>query len=192
MAQTDVTGTIIAELEIDLASGVIGSINLIGGDMTATGWMMMDVDLTAAMLGVVDITSTEASATAATIPTAPAVPPTTVTETKFAAADQFIRLTSGTVSVVTQLPAPVVPPTPLAGTDIPGTGDGTINSMLDGDQYDIFFSMNIDNTQLISGLPLSIMGTVVGRGTVSAVPEPTCAFALLGLFTGVAIRRRRR
>jgi hypothetical protein len=185
-AQTDLSGTLLAELEIDLATGVIGSLNLVGGDMVATGWSMQNVNL-GPPVGEVDISSTEATATSATLPTPPATPPSAVTGTQFVATDQFIRLTSGTVTIS----SPLVPDENLAGTDIPGTGNGTITSTLNGDHYDVFFTMNIDDSQPISGVPLSIVGTIVARGTVTAIPEPSSAIALTALFAGFAYNRRR-
>ena len=98
-------------------------------------------------------------------------------------ADQHrILLTGGIVNPVN---------VPLAGTIIDGSGTGTLTSTRNGNQFDIFFSMNIDDSEPLSGGNLAIQGVVVGRGSVTAIPEPTSIFALTSLAAVVCIRRRR-
>ena len=166
-ATTDLSGTMIADIEINQVTGEIDFFNFVGGSMIGTAWSMTGL-----------ASSTASTATADTIPAF-----SDVTGTSFNAAENRIRLLSGTVS-----PGAI----PLAGTDIEGSGTGMITSTLNGGVFDIFFTMNIDDSETIPPSTLGIVGTVVARGTITAVPEPTCAIALTGLIAGVLLRRRRR
>ncbi len=170
---TDLVGTIIADIDIDLVTGEISSINLTGGSMTASAWSM-----NVPALGGLTVSATQADATADTIPAL-----SLVTGTTFAGSENQIQLTSGEV---------IPGPEPLAGVNIIGSGNGSILSMLNGGLHDIEMTLNIDDTQIVSGQNLNILGSVVARSSITAIPEPSGILALTGLACGVFVRRRRR
>ncbi|MCS7470919.1 PEP-CTERM sorting domain-containing protein [Stieleria sp. ICT_E10.1] len=177
---TELSGTMNAEIEIDFATGVISSLNLTGGTLIGSEWSMANVptgnpnDPTETMT----LVGAGTTATADTIPASSAV-----AGGNFNGTEHLIPLTGGTVA-----PVGVT----LAGTDINGSGTGTLTATKNGDQYDLFFSMDIVDSETLAGGDLGITGTLVARGTVTAIPEPTAALALMAaIVVGVVVRRRR-
>ena len=179
-SETTISGGMVASLEIDRVSGVITSLEFIGGDIVTSSWVMNVPEF-----GGINVTATEGTATADTDPE----PPTqgNVTNGEFAANEHFIRLLSGTVQPGDQT---------LAGVDIEGTGTGTITSTRVDDEFEIVFSMNVDDSEDFQGpmgvVPLGIAGTVTARGFVTAIPEPSSAFALVACLGAFVSCRRKR
>jgi len=172
---SDLTGTVDAEIEINRITGEITSFQFVGGDLLSTGWSMTP---TIDDVGPVPVSTTDSMAIAGTTPDTSAVNSGT-----FDPEDHFLELTSGTIS-----PGPE----PLAGTEIAGGGIGTINSTRNGDQFDIVLSMGINDIEDFSGAELSIVGNMVARGSVTAIPEPSSHVLLVGVGICLANRRRRK
>ncbi|MDV6030444.1 MAG: PEP-CTERM sorting domain-containing protein [Phycisphaera sp. RhM] len=176
---TELSGTMNAEIEIDFATGVISSLNFTGGNLVGSEWSMAGVptgnpnDPTETMT----LVGAGTTATADTIPASSAV-----AGGSFAGNEHLIPLTGGTVAPVNVT---------LAGTDINGGGTGTLTATKNGDQYDLFFSMDIVDSETLAGGDLGITGTLVARGAVTAIPEPSGALALMVVVAGVVVRRRR-
>ncbi|MCO8121226.1 PEP-CTERM sorting domain-containing protein [Stieleria sp. TO1_6] len=170
--QTVLSGSIIAEIEINRDSGEITSVNLNGGTILGSTWSMLVPALGTTLTGT------------GTAGTADTDPDTTSVDINgnFNAAPHRITLTGGEVN-----PGG----TQLAGTDIDGSGLGLITSTLNGDQWDIAFQMAIDDSELLAGSNLVIQGNLVARGSVTAIPEPTSTLALT-TFAGCLVFRRRR
>ena len=171
------SGTIQADINIDRSTGEITFLDLTGGNIIGSPWTIAGVPV------VGDIVATQTTATADTIPGAPTF--SVVTNDSFAANEHLIQLTSGTASSN-------LGTTNLGNTDIPGSGNGSLTSTRNGSQFDIVFSMDIDSVQDFDGQNLAITGTVVARGSVTAIPEPTSVFALAGIATLAFVRRRQR
>lgn len=185
-ANTELTGTLLADIDIDQTTGVISSFRLTGGDMVGSDWSMLTV------LGFT-INTTGTTATGGTDTDLDPAPPTSpnpsvVTGGNFNGAEHFIMLTGGTSASTDAVPPFSVP---LADTPISGAGTGTLTSTLNGGQYDLVFSLGINDTEALGGGDLNIVGAVTATGSVTAIPEPTGFFALVSLVVGVAVRRRR-
>ncbi|QDV43984.1 hypothetical protein Enr13x_38450 [Stieleria neptunia] len=176
---TELSGTMNAEIEIDFATGVISSLNFTGGTMFGSEWSMAGVP-TGNPTNPTETMTLVGAGTTATADTIPAS--SDVDGGNFDGTEHLIPLTGGTVS-----PVGVT----LAGTDINGGGTGTLTATKNGDQYDLFFSMDIVDSETLDAGDLDITGTLVARGTVTAIPEPTGAFALMVVVGGVLVRRRR-
>ncbi len=177
-AQALLSGTMFADIDIDLVTGVISSVELTGGNMLSTGWTVTGVP------GLGSISATDSNATAGTVINANPPPDfRTVTGSTFDATGHFIRLTSGVAT-----PGDVS----LADTFIEGSGLGTITSTLNNGQHEIVFSMNVNDTEPFpGGLNLQITGTVLGRTQITAIPEPS-GLAMLLAIGGISLYRRRR
>ena len=171
------TGTIEANINIDRSTGEITFLDLTGGNIIGSPWTIAGVP------GLGDIVATATTATADTIPGAPNF--SVVTNSSFVAAEHLIQLTGGTANSD-------LGTTNLAPADIPGSGNGSLTSTLNGDQFDIVFSMDIDNVQDFDGQNMAITGTIVARGSVTAIPEPSGTMALATLACTAMVRRRRR
>ncbi|QDT02261.1 hypothetical protein K227x_06340 [Rubripirellula lacrimiformis] len=185
-AETQITGKIIALLEINTSTGVISSFKLDGGSLTTSAWTM-NIPVANMSLDTSVANGTGGSDTGDPINTF-----SEVTGSTFDATHHFIHLTSGTVEVTTVAPAST-DTLELDNTDIPGIGNGTITSTLNGGVYDIVFSMDIDDMQELSpGASLLISGGLLARGQVTAVPEPTSAVALAGIVGACVLYRRRK
>ncbi|MCA9136417.1 MAG: PEP-CTERM sorting domain-containing protein, partial [Planctomycetales bacterium] len=170
--QSTISGTMNADIDIDFLTGAISSINLTGGSLVASGWSMN-------VTGIGPLNATPSDATADTIPVL-----SLVSGTSFDATEHRIQLLNGTVNPVG---------VGLGGTNIEGSGTGSLTSTLNGGQYDIVFSMDVNDTEVFPpGVNLTIMGTVVARGSITAIPEPTAAIALCAMVAGLGMRRRRR
>ncbi|WP_182870699.1 PEP-CTERM sorting domain-containing protein [Stieleria mannarensis] len=176
---TELSGTINAEIEIDFETGVISSLNLTGGDLISSDWTMENVP-TGNPNDPTETMTLNAVGTTATADTTPAS--SAVNGGAFSGTEHLILLTGGTVSPVNVT---------LAGTEISGSGTGTLTATKSGDLYDLFFSMGISDTETLAGGDLAITGTMVARGTVTAIPEPTAALALSFAVAGIVLRRRR-
>jgi hypothetical protein len=175
---TDVSGTIVATLEMDINTGVIQSIELTGGSLTSSDWSMTTAALAPA------VASLDLAATGS-VGTGDSDSSTTVTGTSFDATEHYLLLTGGSVA----LNPPIAAAVDLLDTEIRGNGNGTLTSTLNGGFYDIVFSMDIDDQHDLSGLPLQITGNLVARGQVSAVPEPTSFLALASAAGAFLVRR---
>ena len=170
---TDVSGTLIARLDMDTTTGVVTSLELDGGLVSTTDWSMTitGVGLTTGVGGVGTGDTT--------------LPATLLAGNNFDATRHFVALTGGTV---TPGAAPTVN---LAGTDIEGFGTGTLTSTLNGGVFDIVFSMQINDDEEVVGQNLNISGTLTARGQVVAVPEPSSSLVLVGSLALGAFYRRR-
>ena len=176
-ATSDMSGTIIANIDINRVTGVISSLDFTGGLITTTNWTM---NTTFGPFSGTNIV--------ATMDTTPAAPGSSVTAGNFNATEQLLILNGGTAN----LPAAAF--TQNFATDplsIPGIGTGSLTSNLNNGVFNLAFSMPLNNTQVLQGQNLTIVGTIVATGQVTAVPEPgsivLCGLAAIG---GLAVRRR--
>ncbi len=192
-ATSDLAGDMSAQVEINRATGVISTWELLFSttpSITSSNWSLTAGTLpgTAIVVGAVSATNVTASmdTTAAS---------STVTAGTVPSSEQQLRLIGGTVV------APAIgftdTFTPANSTDIPGLpapATAVLTSTLNAGLgvYDIVFNLPIGNNQNLGapGADLNILGNVVARGTV-AVPEPTSAVMLLVSGCAVAFRRRR-
>ena len=173
---TDLTGTFYAEIDIDLTTGVVSSIDIISGSIVASDWSMIT--------GIGTVSGTPSDATMDTIPALSAV-----TAGTFAADEQVISLIGGTVSAPGAGFSQDFAVDPLS---IPGSGIGTISSTLNSGVFNLVFSLPIDDQQTIApGANLSILGSLVATGSVSAVPEPSSLMLLCGSACVGGFYRRR-
>lgn len=112
----------------------------------------------------------------------------TVTAGNFNATEQLLILNGGIASLPAAAFTQNFATTPL---NIPGAGTGSLTSTLNNGIFDLAFSMPINNTQVLQGQNLTIVGSIVATGQVTAVPEPgsivLCGLAAIG---GLAVRRR--
>jgi len=183
-ADTDLSGTIDALIEIDFATGVISSLEFVGGGITTTDWLIASVPA----LGGASLETEGSTATADSTPPLTGVDPAG----NFDATEHLILLTGGTTTArnVPLTDGPVE--TSLANTPIPGTGTGTLLATRSGDQFDLVLTMNINETLSLVDQDLNILGSVVAQGSITAIPEPAMSFALCGAVAGLCLTRRRR
>jgi len=174
---SDMSGTIIANIDINRVTGVISSLDFTGGLITTTNWTMNT--------GFGPFSGTNI---VATMDTTPAAPGSTVTAGSFNATEQLLILNGGIASLPAAAFTQNFATTPLP---IPGAGTGSLTSVLNNGVFDLAFSMPINNTQVLQGQNLTIVGSIVATGQVTAVPEPgsimLCGLAAIG---GLAVRRR--
>ncbi len=174
---SDMSGTIIASIDINRVTGVISSLDFTGGSISTTNWTMGTTFGPFSGTNIV-----------ATMDTTPAAPGSSVTAGSFNATEQLLILNGG----IANLPAAAF--TQNFATDplsIPGVGTGSLTSTLNDGVFNLAFSMPINNTQVLQGQNLTIVGTMIATGKVTAVPEPgsivLCGLAAIG---GLAVRRR--
>lgn len=174
---SDMSGTIVANIDINRVTGVISSLDFTGGLINTTNWTMSTA------FG--PFTGTNIVATMDTIPAAPG---SSVTAGSLNATEQLLILNGGTANLPDASFTQNFATTPLL---IPGAGTGSMSSVLFDGKFLLAFSMPINNTQVIQGENLTIAGSLVARGQVTAVPEPgsivLCGLAAIG---GLAVRRR--
>lgn len=183
---TDLTGTMSALVDINRATGIISTWELLfngaSPSITSSDWTLT----AAAPVGAVNGTNIRASMDTTVVAS-------TVTAGTVPATEQQIRLVAGTVTAPAIGFTDTFLPTAPDSVDIPGTAPVTITSTLNAGlgAYDIVFRMPINNSQNIApGADLLITGTVIARGQI-AVPEPTSALLLCITGSVFAFRRRR-
>ncbi len=174
---SDASGTIVANIDINRVTGVISSLDFTGGSITTTNWTMNTAFGPFSGTNIV-----------ATMDTTPAAPGSSVTAGNFDATEQLLVLNGGIASLPAAGFTQNFATLPLP---IPGAGTGSMTSVLIGGEFFLAFSMPINNTQVIQGQNLTIVGSLEARGQVTAVPEPgsivLCGLAAIG---GLAVRRR--
>ena len=168
---TDISGTIEATIDIDQMTGVITSIDLTGGSIAFTDWTLDTPIGTFTGTGTTGTTNT---------PT----PPGLVVGSMFNAADHQVLLTGGVVNPGNNN---------VAGTEVNGSGMGTLVANLNGSVFDVVLTLPVNETNTELGTTLVITGNVVARGQIAVVPEPSSSLALCGLLVcGIALRRKHR
>ena len=174
---SDMSGTIVANIDINRVTGVISSLDFTGGLITTTNWTM---NTTFGPLSGTNIV--------ATIDTTPVAPGSSVSAGNFNATEQLLILNGGSVNLPAAEFTQNFATTPL---NIPGAGTGSLTSVLNNGVFNLAFSMPINNTQVLQGQNLTIVGSLQATGQVTAVPEPgsivLCGLAAIG---GLAVRRR--
>ena len=175
MDTTQLSGTFQATLDIDQVTGTITSIDMTAGSIVTSDWNMT-------VTGIGAVVGSGINATVDT-PT----PPGGVTGTTFNATQHQVILNTGLVTAAGN-PVQDFATTPLP---IPGTGNGTITSTLNGGVFDISLDMPINSTQVVAGQNLLIVGNLVGTAQVTAVPEPSSVFVLALFAAGFGLVRKR-
>lgn len=183
---SDLTGTFNAQVDIDRVTGVVSSLDLLDvgvPTITSSDWV-----INAAMIGQVNGTGI-----LATMDTNGA--PSAVTGGTFLASQQRLRLIAGSVTIPSILYSDTFSTTNtvnIPGIDAPGTG--SLIATLDAGMglFNLVFTLPINNSQEIQpGADLQIVGNVVARGQIMAVPEPG-SLAGLGVLGCLVVSRRWR